>query len=655
LVWLPLAVVIAGGVGVPAAMAVDFVHDSVPGRWTEALVPEDLPALVLPKYLTDYERARAQCEAGRYKLSLQTLRSMRDAGKADPAAVAVVKARDLEAVGEGEAALAVVSDAGVAAAPSAQLERAAVLSSLGRDADAIALLRDLLRARPDSLAGHLALGQAAERMGDLETARGAYGWFVAPPQDYLEKWRGRGERLFEDDPTSAENAVMVGRALDRWATLTGQYARDPGLNDTILDIFVKTYDVIRRGYGPAHLAAAEDYVSHDDAEDAQKEAKVALGANPNDSGAIALLGKLAVMGFNFDAADGAVDALRLENPTSLDADLLEVRNLLRQRQPKQAEATARRILDRRPKQIEAMELLAAAAALQLHDAQTASLLKNLDEVSPGNAGGCFEVAEQLSAMRQYPRGAAMYQSAIDRAPWWTSPRNGLGLLYTQSGDEDLARATLDAAHALDPYDLETTNYLRLLDQLAGFARKESAHFVVEYDPQLDPVIPEYFSDYLESVYPAVTSEYHTEPARKTIIEVFPTHDAFSVRTTGTPWIGTVGASTGRIIAMVAPRKGENTQGPFNWSQVLRHEFTHTVTLAATDNRISHWMTEGLAVMEEHSPLQWAWVPMLYHAVTTHELFDMDQLTWAFVRPRKPSDRQLAYARTSKKPTGTRRS
>ena len=164
-----------------------------------------------------------------------------------------------------------------------------------------------------------------------------------------------------------------------------------------------------------------------------------------------------------------------------------------------------------------------------------------------------------------------------------------------------------------------------------------------YDAKNDPLIGEYFNDYMESVYASVTSEYHTEPPVKTIIEVFPTHDAFSVRTTGTPWIGTVGASTGRIIALVTPRKGENTWQAFNWAQVLRHEFTHTVTLAATDNRISHWMTEGLAVCEEHSPLQWAWVPMMYHAVTNNQLFDMDQLTWMFVRPKKPADRQMAYA------------
>ncbi len=116
-----------------------------------------------------------------------------------------------------------------------------------------------------------------------------------------------------------------------------------------------------------------------------------------------------------------------------------------------------------------------------------------------------------------------------------------------------------------------------------------------------------------------------------------------MRTTGSPWIGTVGASTGRVIALVSPRGGEGTLGTFNWSQVLRHEYTHTVTLGATDNRIQHWMTEGLAVNEENAPMRWEWVPMLYQAVKGHALFPLDKLTWAFVRPKRPIDRQLAYA------------
>jgi tetratricopeptide (TPR) repeat protein len=614
-------------VAVSPVLGVDFTRDSVPQKWFEPLVPEELPPLQYPKYFNDLDKAKLQVFSGRYKLALQTLRT----AKSDDA---VLKARALAAIGRYDEALAALGQQ-----KGAPLERVRILHDLGRLAEAVSVLKDHLQAHPDSLAGHYELGKICEELGEFETAKAAYQWFVDGPQNYLQRWRSDSEKLFD----SAEDATTVGRALDRWATLGGEYQKDPGLHDTILDLFVKSYDVIDRDYWPAHVAAAEYFLSHDNPVNAKKELVAALHGNPHDAKSCQLIGLIAVQGYDFNTADEAADAIRRSNPDSVDADLLQARNLLRQRLPKEAEQLVRHVLEARPKLAEAMGLMAAAEALQLHDEATKQLLNDVDQVNPHGGAAYFEVAEQLAAMRQYPRSAAMYKVAVDREPWWTAARNGLGLLYTQSGDEDLARATLDAAHELDPFNLETTNYLRLLDELAAFDRKESAHFIVLYDGKLDPLIPEYFNDYLESIYPLVTGEYKTEPPVKTYIEVFPTHDAFSVRTTGSPWIGTVGASTGRVIAMVAPRKGENTQGAFNWSQVLRHEFTHTVTLAATDNRISHWMTEGLAVMEEHSPLQWPWVPMLYSAVTKHELFDMDALTWAFIRPRRPSDRQLAYA------------
>ena len=103
----------------------------------------------------------------------------------------------------------------------------------------------------------------------------------------------------------------------------------------------------------------------------------------------------------------------------------------------------------------ALGLLAAAQAMLLeNDDQAAEYLKQADALQPDSAAAYFEVAEQLAAMRQYPRSAAMYKIAVDRAPWWTSGANGLGLLYTQSGDEDAARMVLDAAHSLDPFNVQ---------------------------------------------------------------------------------------------------------------------------------------------------------------------------------------------------------
>jgi tetratricopeptide (TPR) repeat protein len=632
----------------PAA-AVDFVRETVPHKWIERFIPEDLPEQKYPAYFNEFDKARFQSFTGRYKLSLLTLRKYKEPKPEELPQLALVRADSLSALGRWQQAMEAVSDPKVADRPEIKVRRAKVLADSGKPGEAKALLEQIVTAHPDSITGHYLLGVVSETLGDLESAKKAYGWFVAEPQNFLERWQSaQGDKVF----ASAENVVTIGRGIDRWASLTEAYRENKNLHNVLLGMFVRAYDVIDREYWPARVAAAEYFLWHDQKDKAAEELQVALKANPHDAAALRLLGMMSVDAFNFDSADLAIETLRKVNPDSTIADLLDARNLLQQRRPKDAEAPLARVLSAEPQNLEALGLLAGTYALQLLDDKTNETLGRVETIDPDNATAYAEVAEQLGAMRQYPRAAEKYKVAIERAPWWTAPRNGLGLLYTQSGDEDDARAVLEEARELDAFNLATTNYLRLLDDMANYARKESEHFVVVYDAEHDPIVGEYFLEYMEAIHEQVCSEYRHDPSfggrpdKKTIIEVFPSHDAFSVRTTGSPWIPTVGASTGRVIALASP--ADKSMGTYNWAAVLRHEYTHTVTLSATDNRIQHWMTEGLAVLEERSPLRWEWVPMLYSAVKKQnklELFTLENLTWGFVRPKKPVDRQLAYAQS----------
>lgn len=625
---LALAILSAG----PLVYGGDDLGDrTIPGKWFESVAPEKLPALKFPSYDNTLDKAKLEVVTGRFKLALSTIATLKSP---DPAAVAPLRGNALAAIGRYDEALKVLDT------PGTQVDRAKVLMDLGRYDEARAAIEKFIAANPKSLDAHYQLGRVAELQGDLDAAAKAYAWFTEGDHNYLAKWRRQPDQVFPDD---AAALTIVGRALSRWALLSNAYATDGALHNQIMGMFVHAYDVVDRDYWPARTAAGEFLLSHDEGPKAATVLLASHEANPNDPGTLKLLAQIALDRYSFGGVDKIVDELRTTNPDSAMADLLEARNLLLQQYPKEAEEPVNRVLARQPKNLEALGLLAATKALQLKDDEAAGVLKRVEAIDPDNASAYVEVAEQLGTLRQYPRAEAMYKIAIRRAPWWTGAQNDLGLLLTQSGDEDRARAVLDAAYKVDPYNLKTTNYLRLLDKLDSYAHDETAHFIIVYDPKTDPIIPQYFGAYLESAYAAVTGDFKFEPAVKTYIEVFPTHDAFSVRTTGTPWLPTVGASTGRVIALVAPRKGAKTMGPFNWAQVLRHEFTHTVTLGETDNRIPHWFTEGLAVWEEHTPVRWEWVPMLYHAITTDTMFPLDQLTWGFVRPKKPIDRQLAYA------------
>lgn len=622
--------------GIAPARADDLLTRTIPGKWIEPLIPESDPEPFYPEYDADNALAKAkiQVSAGQYRRALATL--AKGGGIESKPDTALVKAHALAALGRYDEALSLLSRPEFAGDVKLQTLRADLLGRLERYPQALAMLTQLIGAHPDSIAGHFYLGWYSEKSGDYDAAKKAYQWFNDPPQSFVDQWRGH-PRSFND----AEEVVLIGRALDRWATLSGAYEQDAGLHNLFLSMFTAAYNRIDSEYYPAHTAAAAYFVAHDDPNQAADELNQALTGNPHDVAAHVLAAKIAVDGFNFSATEQQISAIRDVDADSIDAYLLEARDLLQQRRPEEAVTPLNIVLARRPNNIEALGLLAAAQAAQLDETGMAATLKRADALQPNSPVAYFELAEQLGGLRQYPRSADMYKVALARAPWWPDVRNGLGLLMTQSGQEDLARVVLEAAHAVDPFNVRAVNYLKLLDQMDKFTKKESDHFIVMYDATEDPVIPEYFSDYLESIYPIVTGDFKYEPKVKTLIEVFPTHDAFSVRTVGSPWIATVGASTGRVIALAAPRDGAG--GAFNWSRVVRHEFTHTVTLGATENRIALWFTEGLAVWEEHSPLQWEWVPMLQDAVNNDKLFPIENLTWAFVRPKGPNDRQLGYA------------
>ena len=105
---LGLRAVPTGGGGQAAAH--DFVRNSIPSRWVEAVLPEDLPPLKYPAYFEDLDKAKVQVHSGRYKTALVTLRKIGDPKPEQALTVALVKGEALAAVGRVDEALKVLSD-----------------------------------------------------------------------------------------------------------------------------------------------------------------------------------------------------------------------------------------------------------------------------------------------------------------------------------------------------------------------------------------------------------------------------------------------------------------------------------------------------------------------------------------------------------------
>lgn len=607
----------------PLPASADPLQDLLPPRWQAETLPETDAELEHPAYFEQLDIARSEVHHGRYRRALITLAPL----DATPE-VQTLRGEALGRLGKMDEAQRLLQATNT---PESARILGELLLSDYRPADAIAVLTPF----ENEVRTRVLLGRAYEDVGDLEQALRVYEWFAEEPQSFVRRWT-TGDTLGE-----AADLTAIGTALDRWATITMQYRESPDLNDVILSMFVTAYDVVDRDYWPARVAAAQFLLQRGDAEAALEELSAAYAANPNHEATLNLLALATAAQFEFAKSDRAVAELRETNPDSLAASVAEVMNLLRQRRIDAAETVVARLLEQRPEHLDMLGLQAAIDALQLRDDAAAEVLKRVETIDPDNATAFAVVGKQLSDLRQYERAEAMLRTAVERAPWWSVPRNELAHLLVQSGKEDEARGVLAAAFAIDPYNRQTLNYQRVLEDMQAFESFETEHFKISYHPDFDKAIAEESAKFLEEIYPEVTGRFDFEPPFKTHVQWFPTNDAFAVRVTGDPFVGALGACTGPVVAMRSP--GDPKVNNYDWQETLRHEFAHTVTLTKTENRIAHWMTEGLSVTEEYGPIPFQWVPLLNMAVTKDELFPLNRLTWGFVRPRRPFDRQLAYA------------
>ena len=514
-----------------------------------------------------------------------------------------------------------------------------------RAADAADLFSAAIDRDPDAVAPRRYIGLAAEALGETETATNAYRWFQE--QAFTRRFAEDPDQAPFDD---AADLVHIASALDRLATLTLAYRTEPDLHDEVLAMLVRAYDVVDRGHADAHTAAALFLFERSDLKAAQEEIVAALAARPTDPDALALLGRMHLDRFGFDEAQTVVAALRQIDPASREADLIEGRSLLFQRQPDRAEPVIQRQLDRDANDVRALGLLAASRAMRLDEAGAYELLLHADSVKPGDAVALFQVGEQLAITRQYDRAVATLGEVVRRAPWWTAARNELAHVHVQAGNEAAAIMELRDARQLDPFNAESANYLQLLEEMQAYAAQHTDHFIVRHDDSKsgnegDGFVADLMASWLDGMHDDVSGEYNWTPDRPTEIQLFPTHDRFSVRIAGDPYVGTVGACTGPVIALVAPLDGPDQLGTYDWARVMRHEYAHTITLGKTDNRVWHWLTEGLAVRSEHAPIDQGQIDLLSRATLTDTLFGIEDLTWGFVRPKKPTDRSQAYAQS----------
>lgn len=456
--------------------------------------------------------------------------------------------------------------------------------------------------------------------------------------------------LVSEGAAEAGDVADAARGLVMLARLVGPESGQTAGYQDLLARLAKARDEMDRLSWEVSLAEAQLLYEKDRYAAVGEALQATLTLNPKTAEAWALLGMASVDGFDFAKAEAV--ALRLDllagAPGSVDAAIIRAAVRLRQSEGEEAETILRPWVDRWPEHRRLLAWWAAAAAGRFDFEEADRRLARLDVLSPRQPMGHLVVGKAMAGSRQYDEASRYLREASARWPRWAEPQVELGLSDMQAGRTKDAEAALDRALSLDRFNIRAENSLKLLRELNSYATIESDHFVVRYKPGVDEVLAREMPAVLERLHARVTGAgpggIDHVPTGRTSVELYPDHHWFSVRITGMPRLHTIAAATGPVIAMEAPREGPGHKvGTYDWARVVQHEFTHTVTLSRTKNRLPHWFTEAGAVLLEDAPRDYHTVRLLAGAYEAEALFDFEQINIAFVRPRKPTDRSLAYA------------
>ena len=253
-----------------------------------------------------------------------------------------------------------------------------------------------------------------------------------------------------------------------------------------------------------------------------------------------------------------------------------------------------RALNLNPQSLKSLSILAAQAALNQRDEEYEQHKAQVDSFSPDNPQFLGDIADTFGNNYLFSEAVEFARAAINSDPEYWQGYTLLGSNLIRLGEEEEGKANLEIGFENDPFNVLTSNMLKVFDTLETYSTLESEHFKVNMSGNDADILWPYLEPLLEEGWDTLTAKYGYEPEGPILIEVFENTADFAVRSVGLPDIGPlVGICFGKVITLISP----DTLSA-NWQEIVWHEFMHVITLQMTNNRMPRWLSEGISVWEE---------------------------------------------------------
>jgi tetratricopeptide (TPR) repeat protein len=309
------------------------------------------------------------------------------------------------------------------------------------------------------------------------------------------------------------------------------------------------------------------------------------------------------------------------------------------------EEDALKILDEvlaiNPEALKSLSLLGAKAALEEREADFLSIRQRVASFSPNNPYFLGDVADTLGKQYRFAEAVGLLREALESDPQYWQGYALLGTNLIRLGEEVEGRKNLEKGFENDPFNIMTSNLLKVYDTLDTYETLESPHFRVNMNDRDAKILWPYMEPLLERSWDNLTKKYDFTPESPVLVQVFENSQDFAVRSVGLPDIGPlVGICFGKVITLISP----DTLSA-NWQEIAWHEFAHVITLQMTNNKIPRWLSEGISVWEEREGQSY-WGRSqgldLVRAVDEGKLLPFASLNEGFTGAKNNADLSFAY-------------
>ena len=384
----------------------------------------------------------------------------------------------------------------------------------------------------------------------------------------------------------------------------------------------------------AHTLWADLFLEKYNAADAERSYQDALDLNARY--VPALVGIAQVVG-----DERSLQRALAINPNSVQALETYAQLLMINGREQEAEEYFDKVLELNPESLKTLSVLAASAALEERMDDFAGYQQRVEAFSPGNAEFLGHIADSFGNNYRFEEAVHYARASIEADPEYWQGHTLLGSNLIRLGEEEEGRQSLEIGFDNDPFNVMTSNMLKVFDTLETYATVESEHFKVHMSERDSLILWPYLEPLLEESWETLTAKYGFEPESKILIEVFENSADFAVRSVGLPDIGPlVGICFGKVITLISP-----DTLTANWQEIVWHEFMHVITLQMTQNRMPRWLSEGISVWEEREGRPY-WGRRqgldLIRAAQEQKLLPVGELNSGFSGARNNADLSFAY-------------